>query len=190
MSDQPQSATAVDDHLDALDEPHRSTLRTLRVTLRSLLPHADECIKYGMPAFAVRGKGVAGYEAYKNHCSYFPMSGSVLAKVPDLPAGWLAAKGTLHFPIDKPPAKSLIRKLVKLRLDEISNVASGPRLEFFADGAIKAEGKMRNGELHGDWRWYRRDGSLMRTGRFRDGVQIGTWDTYNADGQVVRTTRF
>ena len=49
---------------------------------------------------------------------------------------------------------------------------------------------MREGKLHGAWRWYRRGGSLMRTGRFRDGERTGTWETYAADGILVKATQF
>jgi uncharacterized protein YdhG (YjbR/CyaY superfamily) len=181
-------STLVDAHLAALPEPQRSTLTALRATLRRVLPHGEECIKYAMPCIAVRGKGVAGYDGFKDHCSYFPMSGKVLGVVEGLPAGWVSTKGTLHFPVDTAPPAALVRRLVKARLADIADVASGKRLEFFDDGALKAEGSMRDGQLHGSWRWYRRDGSLMRTGRFRDGQQVGRWETYDADGVLVRAT--
>jgi antitoxin component YwqK of YwqJK toxin-antitoxin module len=47
---------------------------------------------------------------------------------------------------------------------------------------------MKDGELHGDWQWWRRDGSLQRSGRFDRGRQVGTWTTYGRDGAVVKTT--
>lgn len=189
-TDGANGARLIDDHLAALGSPQRETLSALRKTLRSILPHADEAIKYGMPCFVIRGKGVAGYEGFKGHCSYFPMSGSVLEQVPGIPTGWATTKGTMQFPIDKPPAVALVRRLVKARLAEISDVRDGLRLDFFADGSIKAEGSMRSGELHGAWRWYRRDGSVMRSGRFRDGDQIGLWETYSPDGKLVKATTF
>jgi antitoxin component YwqK of YwqJK toxin-antitoxin module len=49
---------------------------------------------------------------------------------------------------------------------------------------------MKDGELHGSWKWFRRDGSLMRTGSFSHGTRTGTWETWDADGRVVTTRSF
>ena len=110
----------VDDHLAKIGEPHRTSLLTLRATLREILPDATEALKYGMPCFVVDGKGVAGYDAFTHHCSYFPMSGGVLERVGGIPDGWVATKGTMHFPIDRPPSVDLVRALVRARLEEIA----------------------------------------------------------------------
>ncbi len=177
--------TAIDDHLATLDAPQRETLARLRDTLRELLPTAEERISYRMPCFAVEGKAVAGFEGFKNHCSYFPHSGSVMPKIDDLPSWVDADAGTLRFPIGKRLPKSLLRKLIRVRLDEISDVRNGKRIEFFDDGTVRAAGAMRDGALHGAWRWYRRDGSLLRTGSFRAGERTGEWTTYGRDGQPL-----
>lgn len=117
-------AAAVESYLARIDQPARSTLDTVRATLRSLLPHADECLKYGMPAFTVRGKGVAGYAAFASHCGYFPMSGSVLERAGDAVDGYVVSKGGLQFPLDGRLPEGLVRTLVELRLAEIDG-ASG-----------------------------------------------------------------
>jgi uncharacterized protein YdhG (YjbR/CyaY superfamily) len=56
-----ESAVDVDGYLDGAPQPQRSTLLSLRSTLRELLPDAAEALSYGMPAFVVGGKPVAGY---------------------------------------------------------------------------------------------------------------------------------
>ena len=107
----------VDEYLDATPEPQRSTLIELRAILASILPEAEEGISYGVPAFMVGGKAVAGYAAAKRHCSYFPHSGSVISQVePELLEGHDWAKGTLRFPVDEVPKEALIRRLVEIRL--------------------------------------------------------------------------
>ena len=90
-------STSVDDYLEQAPEPQRSTLITLRATLREILPHAEEAISYNMPAFKVGGKAVAGYAFFKNHCSYFPHSGSVLPQLSKELADYQWSKGTLRF---------------------------------------------------------------------------------------------
>ena len=112
-------AAAVERYLADIAQPSRAALDALRATLRSLMPQADECLKYGMPAFAVRGKGVAGYAAFASHCGYFPMSGSVLERAGDAVDGYVVSKGGLQFPLDGRLPEGLVRTLVELRLSEI-----------------------------------------------------------------------
>ena len=180
---------AVDAHIAAMPEPQRTTLTALRSTLRTLLPHAEEKLSYRMPCFAVEGIAVAGYEAFKQHCSYFPHSGSVLAQVKGIPDGYVTTPGTLQFPVDRPLPVALVKRLVKARLDNISDVRDGKRYEFFADGRVKAVGPMKGGQLHGKWKWFRQDGTLLRTGQFAVGEPTGVWETWDRDGNRVTSVR-
>jgi uncharacterized protein YdhG (YjbR/CyaY superfamily) len=111
----------VDEYLDGAPEPQQTTLRALRATLRSILPDAEEVISYGVPAFSVDGKAVAGYAHAKKHCSYFPHSGDVLRRVDsNLLEGYDWSKGTLRFPVDEPLPEPLVRRLVEVRLEQIA----------------------------------------------------------------------
>ena len=109
------SEREIDEYLAALDETKRGTLERLRRTILEVIPDAEQCISYGMSAFKLDGKAVAGFAAFKNHLSYFPHSGSVLPEVSDDLVGYTASKGTLQFPIDKPLPKTLVRKLIAVR---------------------------------------------------------------------------
>jgi uncharacterized protein YdhG (YjbR/CyaY superfamily) len=71
------SAQEIDRYLDALEEPKRSPLALLRQRILDVIPGAEQGIAYGVPAFKVRGKTIAGFAAFKNHLSYLPHSGSV-----------------------------------------------------------------------------------------------------------------
>src|SRR5713101_5380292 len=82
------SQQEVDEYLANLDEAKRTTLQQLRQTIRSIVPEAEEGISYGMPAYRLGGKVIAGFAAFKNHLSYLPHSGSVLAEMPDDVAGY------------------------------------------------------------------------------------------------------
>ena len=111
----------VDEYLSEVPQPQRATLERLRATLRTVLPDADEDLKYAVPCFVVDGKGVAGYGAFAHHCSYFPMSGSVLGAAGELVAGYTVSKGSLQFPVDATLPVALVRELVRLRLDEVGS---------------------------------------------------------------------
>jgi uncharacterized protein YdhG (YjbR/CyaY superfamily) len=107
----------IDEYLAAAPEPQRTTLTQLRAMLASILPDAEEGMSYGVPAVKIGGRAVAGYAHAKRHCSYFPHSGSVIEQVePELLEGYDWAKGTLRFPIDRPPEETLVRRLVEIKL--------------------------------------------------------------------------
>ena len=110
------TANEVDAYLAGLEEPKRSTLEALRQSIRAVVPDAEECISYGMPAFRVRGKVVAGFAAFKNHLAYLPHSGEVLAGLGDRLTGYERTSGSLHFPIDEPLPDDLVRSLVNAKL--------------------------------------------------------------------------
>jgi len=113
------AAADIDSYLAEVDEPKRTTLEQLRRSILAVLPDAQECISYGMPAFKLRGKTVAGFAAFKHHLSYLPHSGSVLPALASDLAGYEQTKGSLHFPIDQPLPRSLVSKLIRTRLTEL-----------------------------------------------------------------------
>jgi uncharacterized protein YdhG (YjbR/CyaY superfamily) len=97
------------------------TLQQLRETILSIVPQANETISYGMPAFEIDGKVVAGFEGFKKHCSYFPHSGSILEGIERIPEWCEVSKGTLKFPIGRKLPKDLVRKLISARRVQIRN---------------------------------------------------------------------
>lgn len=114
------SAQEIDAYLEGLDEPKRSTLQQLRETILEIVPDAEQCISYSLPAFRVNGEVVAGFAAFKNHLSYLPHSGSVLPELGDEVAGYGGTKSSLHFPVDRPLPKPLVEKLIALRMGQTS----------------------------------------------------------------------
>jgi len=106
----------VDEYLSGVPEPARTTLNKIRAIVRSVVPpETTEAISYGMPAFKYKGPLFA-YAAFKDHCSLFPMGSSVLKMFQEELKGFETSKGTIRFPVDKPPAAALIKKLVKARI--------------------------------------------------------------------------
>jgi uncharacterized protein YdhG (YjbR/CyaY superfamily) len=109
----------IDRYLAALDEPKRGTLEALRQSILEVVPQAEQCISYGMPAFKLHGKTVAGFAAFNHHLSYLPHSGSVFPALGDDLAGYDMTKGSLHFAIDTPLPKRLVKKLITTRLRQL-----------------------------------------------------------------------
>jgi uncharacterized protein YdhG (YjbR/CyaY superfamily) len=108
----------IDEYLAALDEPKRTTLTSLRDTIMAIVPDAEQCISYGLPAFRRRGKTIAGFAAFKNHLTYLPHSGSVIPQLAKETAAYTSTKGSLRFPVDKPLPEALVKKLLAMRMAE------------------------------------------------------------------------
>ena len=113
----------IDQYLGTLDEPKRATLAQLRDTIVAIVPDAEQCISYGVPAFKLRGKTIAGFAAFKSHLSYLPHSGSVIRQLAKETEGYTKTRGSLHFPIDEALPKELVEKLLDNRIAE----AFGPK---------------------------------------------------------------
>jgi uncharacterized protein YdhG (YjbR/CyaY superfamily) len=114
----------IDEYLLTLDDRKRTALQELRQTILGIIPNAEECISYGMPAFRLEGKVIAGFAAFTNHLSYLPHSGSVFSELSEELAGYKSTPGSLHFPIDRPLPKALVKKLIATRLKEVRGRAS------------------------------------------------------------------
>jgi len=110
------TAAEIDDYLAGIEEPKRSTLEALRRAILDVVPEAEQGLSYGMPAFRVGGKAVAGFAAFKSHLSYFPHSGAILDDLGNAIAAYSHSKGTLQFPVDEPLPPDLVRTLVEARL--------------------------------------------------------------------------
>ena len=112
------SAREIDAYLATLGEPARTSLGTLRRTIAEIIPEAEECISYGMPAFRLDGTVVAGFAAFKKHLSYLPHSGSILEQMAGELEGYERTAGSLHFPLDAPLPQPLVEQLIRLRIEQ------------------------------------------------------------------------
>jgi uncharacterized protein YdhG (YjbR/CyaY superfamily) len=113
-----RKAATIAEYLASVSGDRRTALEKLRKTIRSIIPKAEECISYGMPAFRLDGRIVAGFSATAKGCSYFPFSGSTLRTLADELEGYDGTKSALHFGPDKPLPAALVRKLLKARIAE------------------------------------------------------------------------
>jgi len=111
---------SVDEYLAAVPEPARSTLNRIRAIIRSAVPpEATEAISYGIPTFKYEG-AFLWFAAFSNHCSLFPGSSVIKALKNEL-KDFQISKGTIRFPVDKPPPAALVKKLVKARMAEMEH---------------------------------------------------------------------
>ena len=115
----------MDEYIAAVPEPARTTLKRVRATIRSVVPKdAIETISYQIPTFKYKGSLVA-FASFSKHCSFFPMSRSVIAAFQDQLQEFETSRGTIRFPLDKPLPPALLKKLVKARIAENERTRPG-----------------------------------------------------------------
>ena len=111
--------TSVDAYLAALPAPRRAELEELRRTIRAAAPEATETIAYQMPAYRSHGdRFLVSFGAFKKHTSLFPASDVVVAALGADLAPYLAGRGTIRFPADRPIPLALVTWVVQVRLAE------------------------------------------------------------------------
>jgi uncharacterized protein YdhG (YjbR/CyaY superfamily) len=111
----------IDEYLAAEDAQTRAALQKVRRAILAAAPKAEECISYGMPAFRLKGKLIAGFRAAANHCSFHPMSGATVATLGAELAAYDTSPGTIRFSARAPLPAGLVRKLVKARVAELAD---------------------------------------------------------------------
>lgn len=94
----------------------RVTLELLRHTIKQVAPTATETISYGMPAFC-QNKVLVYYSLNKKHIGFYPTPNPIIHFKKEL-EGYTTSKGAIQFPLDKPLPLSLIKRIVKFRLEE------------------------------------------------------------------------
>jgi uncharacterized protein YdhG (YjbR/CyaY superfamily) len=107
----------VDDYIAGVPEPARTTLRKVRAAILAAAPaETTEGISWRMPMFKCKGM-LLGLAAFSNHCSLFPGPAVIAALKSEL-KGYRTSKGTIQFPVDKPPPAALVKRVVKARTAE------------------------------------------------------------------------
>lgn len=117
MSANPET---IDEYLAGVSAEKRTALETLRRTIKSAAPRAEECISYKIPGFCLDGRLLVSFGAATNHCAFYPGALPVRKYAKELRA-YDSSKGTIRFPPDKPLPTALVRKLVKTRIAEYAS---------------------------------------------------------------------
>ena len=68
----------IDNYLTGVSPDKRAALEKLRKTIKAAAPKAEECVSYQIPAFRLDGRLLVGFCAAAKHCSFFPMSSSIV----------------------------------------------------------------------------------------------------------------
>jgi uncharacterized protein YdhG (YjbR/CyaY superfamily) len=114
-----RKAGTIDEFLAGVNAEQRAALETLRKDIQSAAPDAVEYVNYGVPAFRLHGKMLAGFGASANHCALYPGSLPIEVHAKELEE-YDTSKGAIRFQPEKPLPAALVRKLVRTQAAELA----------------------------------------------------------------------
>ena len=106
--------TYVDQYIDTFEGKTLDKLIELRNYLKQLIPAAEECISYNMPAYKLNGVLVY-FAGYKKHIGFYP-TGDGIKQFESKLSNFKYSTGAIQFPLDKPFPFDLIKEIVNYRL--------------------------------------------------------------------------
>jgi len=108
--------STVDEYIETFPPSTREKLRRMRAIIREEAPEAVEKIAYQMPTYYQKGN-LVHFAAYSGHIGFYPTPAGISNFQQEL-AGYKSAKGSVQFPLDQPLPETLIRAIVRFRLEE------------------------------------------------------------------------
>ena len=95
-------------------------MNEIRRIIRSVAPDATESFSYRMPGFRLDNRVFLYYAAFAGHCSIYPMGAKIRRAHAAALKGYKTSTGTIQFPLDKPLPVTLVKRLVKARVAEVT----------------------------------------------------------------------
>jgi uncharacterized protein YdhG (YjbR/CyaY superfamily) len=111
-----QTFKTIDEYHALFPDEAVEMMEQLRSLIRETAPKAEEVISYNMPAFKQNGVLVY-YAANKSHIGFYPTASPIVVFKEELKK-YKTSKGAIQFPIGEPIPKTLVRKIVKYRIQE------------------------------------------------------------------------
>ena len=106
----------IDEYISKFPEHIQEILQKLRKTISQSAPDAREAISYQIPTFKLNGN-LVHFAAFKNHIGFYPEPSGIEAFKAEL-SPYEISKGSIKFPLNKPIAFELVKKIVEFRSKE------------------------------------------------------------------------
>jgi len=106
---------SIDEYIGTFPKEIQKILAELRATIKTAAPDAREKISYQIAAFELNGRNLVHFAGWKKHIAIYPIPSGTEAFNKEV-SQYVAGRGTLKFPIDKPLPLKLITKIVKFRV--------------------------------------------------------------------------
>jgi uncharacterized protein YdhG (YjbR/CyaY superfamily) len=117
----------VDGYLATVPAEARPALDKLRATISAAIPKATETISYRILAYKLDGRMVVWCAGFKDHLSLYPASAGLRKELGAELEPYFSGKGTIRFDLDRRLPVTLVKKIVKVRVNENAEAASRPK---------------------------------------------------------------
>jgi uncharacterized protein YdhG (YjbR/CyaY superfamily) len=107
----------IEKYIKQFDEQVQEILNRIRKLIIDTVPHVDESMAYGMPAYKTNKKPLVYFAAFKNHIGFYATPTGHEEFKEEL-SHYKQGKGSVQFPLDKPIPYDLIEKIVRFRVKE------------------------------------------------------------------------
>ena len=109
--------TTVDEYLSEIPEADRALLQKVRSAILGSAKGIQESISYHIPTYKYMGERLIFFAAFKNHCSLIAVDKKILSALNEELKPYKTTGTTIHFSAAKPLPATLIKKIVKLRIE-------------------------------------------------------------------------
>lgn len=107
----------IEKYMEQFPKNVQDILYNIKTLIKEIVPEAEECMAYGMPAYKTFGKPLIYFAGYKNHIGLYatPTGHQEFAK--EL-SKYKQGKGSVQFPVDQPIPYDLISQIIEFRMLE------------------------------------------------------------------------
>lgn len=104
----------VDQYHNSFSEPVKRRLDEMRDIIRQTAKQAEACISYNIPTYKLNGN-LVHYAAFKTHLGFYPTPEAIEHFKNEL-LPYKTSKGAIQFPFDQKLPVTLIKRIVKHRV--------------------------------------------------------------------------
>ena len=108
---------SVEDYISEFPPATQKALKQVRGIIAGMVPGAEQKISYGIPAFHWNGYYLIYFAGFKTHVGIYPAPVREESFQKDF-ANYKTGRGSVQFPLDKAMPVTLIKKIVKFRMQE------------------------------------------------------------------------
>lgn len=111
---------SIDAYIAEFPAEVQAVLQQVRAAIRSIVPDAEETIRYAIPTFRYKGRNLVHFAGYKNHIGMYATPSGHKSFEAEL-SQYKQGKGSVQFPLNQPMPLDLIERIVRFRAEEESS---------------------------------------------------------------------
>jgi len=108
---------SIDAYIAEFPAEVQAVLQQVRAAIRSIVPDAEETIRYAIPTFRYKGRNLVHFAGFKSHIGLYATPSGHKAFEAEL-SQYKQGKGSVQFPLNQPIPLDLIERIVRFRAEE------------------------------------------------------------------------